>query len=134
MMSANLLPIENAVCVEVQIGNVSTTKFPFATEEVLKGKKIVAIEAFKQSDISQTAMGKTVINDDAFKQAFLTITQKGVEKVGSLPLAALHAPSNNGLVKFFNDIEPDMQKSYVAFPSVDNLVKDEVVLLVFYFK
>jgi len=134
MLAAHLLPIENAVCVTVKVSNTSSSKFAFSTEEGLKGKKIIAIEAFSSDDIYATSTGEPVLNRFAFGEAFLTISQKGVEKISSLPLRTLHSPSNNGLVKFFNDIEPDMQKSYISFASTANLVKDESVLLVFYFK
>lgn len=134
MISANLLPIENALCVELKINNIATKKFSFPTDEVLKGKKVVAIEAIKHSNVSNTPMGETVINDAAFNKAFLTLSQKGVEKVKDLPLACLHTPSNNGLLKFFNDLEPDMTKSSISFSDTADLVKDEIVLLVFYFK
>ena len=134
MLSANLLPIENAEVVRVLINNVANTKFNFPTDENLKGKKIVSIEAFRYSDITASSMGEPVLNDNAFAKAFLTIKAGKEERIRELPLACLNAAKNNGLVKFFNDIVPDLQKSYISFSDTYDLVKGEVVFLVFYFR
>jgi hypothetical protein len=132
-MNQNILPISNAETIELKINSTSgKIKFPYS--ENLAGKKITGIEAFKVGDVAVNSVGDAVINNNAFADAFVTLQIKGREKIKTLPLASFYPGSTNKLIKSFNNIIIDIDKSYIEFGRATNVVAGEVILLAFYYE
>lgn len=134
MKTANETAIQNCELVTVKVANASATRFPFPISENLRGKKITAIEVYKLADVSKSPMNEANLNDTARLKGFVTLQTAGKEKVKDMPLNTLIASNNNGLVKEFDGIVIDFQKSYITFSETSGLVANEVVMLNFYFQ
>lgn len=125
--------IKNVELVSIEVTNAAITKYPFPLAENIAGKKITAIEAFKVDDIAVNEFGKTVISNNAFKDCFVTLNVNGKEVIKTLPLAALHPGTTNKVLKRFDGIVLNAQKSYVEFGQATNLVAGNVIVFAFYF-
>jgi hypothetical protein len=134
MQTQNRQPIQNVELIEVKIKSTATTRFGFPINADLKGKKVSAIEVIAVADTTKTPLGDAVLNATAQKKGYLTLNANGKEKVKNLPLSSLIASNNNGLVKEFDNILIDFDKSYISFSETTGLVADEVVLLAVYFQ
>lgn len=132
-MDANTTPIQNVEILILKL-KANNTKFAFPVIENLHGKKITGIEAFGITQFPTSPLGDNNCNANAFKQCFLTLSIDGKEKVKDLPIGSLVAANNNGLIKTFNDVVINEQKSYVQFSATTNLVDDEVIMIAFYYK
>jgi hypothetical protein len=132
-MNANTHTIQNMELVSLKVKQ-SQTRFTFPVLENLRGKKIVSIEVFPNSVLPYGTLGETNCNANAFKQGFLTLQISGREKIKSMPLQSLVSGNNNGLMKTFDKIIINEQKSYVEFSATTNLVDEEVVLIAFYYE
>lgn len=110
------------------------TKIAFPVVENLRNKAIIGIETWKVGTVPKSPLGNATINDTAFNKGFLTLNIDGKEKIKDFPLQALVIANNNGVMKRFNQLKINDQKSYVSFSDSTGIVTDEVVLLAFYFE
>ncbi len=134
MNNANFTPISNTEPCSVKVTSTSQTKFNLPDLPNLRGKKVYGIEAFKVANVSKDSSGNALCNSTAQAYAFLILHVNGKEKIKEMPIDSLVASSNNGLIKNFDNLEIDYQKSYIQFAITTGLVANEVVLLNFYYK
>lgn len=130
----NFYPIQNSELIELVLDSTSKSKFTFAESQNIRGRKVKAIEVFTLAMCAISPQGNTLVQEsDLVSGSFLTLSIGGKEKIKDLPLTSLMPTNNNGLMRNFDDIEIDLQKSYVTFPVTKAFAAGEVILFNFYY-
>lgn len=122
----NMQPIEVVLKTGVQ-------EFTLPQDEIVTGKKIVAIECFTATQMPKSPSGADSLNDNAFNDAFLSLGSGTNSPINKMPLRSLVKSNNNGLIPEIDTVI-DTQKCKVYFNQTTNLVAGEVLTLFVYFE
>ncbi len=113
-MAQDFIPVYKQTTVEVPIGTGQLSIGDIAT---LRGKKIVYIETFHDSDVTITPLGRTPVTDAALKASFLTLAKAGTDRpIENRPLTSLIKADNSGVIQPLDYIVVDWVNSFLQCP------------------
>jgi len=123
----------NVESIEVKTTPVTLRKFYFPDHENLRGKRIQFLEYVQDNFVSMTPGGDNIVNNTVRKKTYLTLAERGQEKIRKIPLYSLMAYYYNGFKIPLDNIEIDFPNSYFEVPDTADTVADEKFFLNVYF-
>ncbi len=130
------LQIVASELVKIQVADIGvfSYSFPQSLSRIEKGK-IVAIQAYKNSDIAKTPEGETVVADAVFNATFLTLKSKenDTNDIKQTPLQDLRKAANSGVLERLKPLKVDFSQSKVEIPSGTVLVAGTFFLFRVYY-
>lgn len=120
-------PISRSEYVEVVVTDATLVEIPFPKQlTTLEKSRITSIEAFKFSTSPVAPSGKTMINDTVFKKSFVTFRIDNRDDVNKYPLTSLDVTTNDGKLKYFDNLKIDFSQSKIVVGSAAGLIVGEV--------
>jgi len=117
--------------VEVPTNSTTKTKFYFQEQPNLRNKRILYIDVFTTSYVTQSPSNKNLVNDTVISKSFLVLVSKNKEIVNRIPLRRLF-PVFQFEHRIFFDLIVDFPKSYIEIGSIASLSATETFLFSFY--
>lgn len=133
MRLSNLLTISKAELVETQIASASNPKLTIERQPNLDGKYITGIEFHGINDVTVSPNGRANCNDTVFKKTYLTLEINGQESIDKMPIVSMTPDFMAGLVKNFDFIKVNWEKSYFTFGTTSSLSASESLLYTVYY-
>lgn len=120
----------------IPVTSTSQTLFNFPTDDVLKNAKIMAVEAFSQTDFNPGPGGQSVSNPTVFAKAFLNLKQKDNDEdiITRVPLFRLRAENNSGEPFKTCELEINPSSCSVEVSSAASLVVGEFFYIGFHYQ
>lgn len=122
--------IEN---IEVKTTPATIQRFYFPDHENLRGKRIQFLEYVQDNTVSMTPGGDSFVNSTVRKKTYLTLAEKGQEKIRKIPLYSIMPYNYNGFKIPLDNIEIDFPNSYFEVPDTADTVAGEKFFLNVYF-
>jgi len=102
--------------------------------EVLRGKKVKSVTAFRVDNVTKSPDGNALANANAFKCAYLKLRIKGKDRINEAPLSDFDSTLQNGKRWTMPEaVELDLTNSYITLGDKATQVNGEVFLLNFEF-
>lgn len=136
MIPSNRVRTRNYEFVEVTTGAANTNnKLKIGDIEVLRGKKVKSITAFRVADVPKSPNGSALVNAAVFGSSFALIRILGKDRLNQVPLADFVPGLNDGRRwEFPYPVELDLSNSFVVCGDKASFVANEVYLLYFEFE
>lgn len=131
-----MFKIKNNYLVEINIPNNATgTRVYFPDIPKLRDKFITGADAVNSSVLSISPNGNTIIgNARALLVTLVTVDGGNQEAVFQMPYYDLVASLNGGIVKQFNRLKVNMQKSYLFIADGSLITAGHSAAIVFYYE
>lgn len=128
-------PVRNAYTVSVDLASVSDNKkVKFPDIPQLRGKRITAIEAFSESDLTKDDSGATLASTTGLAGCVLTMAnEESDETIFQVPVLSFRRGSNNGRLYQLAGEKFDYESSSVKMTDTTNLSNNEVIVFAFYY-